>query len=265
MKTYIINIKSRRDRRDKMDLLLRKNGFEIPEEGKKNQEGFIAPDLRVEWTTHWDYNKEGTEITDEWLKENGFGLFDWQMDEGEALVIDQHKAKWWSRPLTKGEIGCTLSHWAVWNDTEFRDGGPITVLEDDALFDESMELKRDLAIATLEAMGRKWDLLYLGRVPLMADEKRITPNIVIPKFSYCTYGYVLSESGIEKIKKYNVHKGIIPADEFLVSTYIVHPRMDVTFKYPPALEAYAIDPYIVGQRPKSEVGSDTGLPEEDNK
>ena len=39
MKTYIINIKSRRDRRDKMDLLLRKNGFEIPEEGKKNPEG----------------------------------------------------------------------------------------------------------------------------------------------------------------------------------------------------------------------------------
>ena len=261
MKTYIINIKSRRDRRDKMDLLLRKTGFEIPEEGKKNQEGFTAPDLRVEWTTYWNYNKDGDEITEEWLEENGFGLFDWEMDEGEALVIDQQKAKWWSRPLTKGEIGCTLSHWAIWNDSD----GPITVLEDDALFDETMELKRDLAIETLEAMGRKWDLLYLGRVPLMVDEKRITPNIVIPKFSYCTYGYVLSKSGVKKIRKYNVHKGIIPADEFLLSTFMEHPRMDVKLIYPPALSAYAVDPHIVGQRPKSEVGSDTGLPEEDNK
>jgi len=259
MKTYIINIKTRNDRRQMMDLQLRNNGFEIPEEGKKNEEGFIAPDLRVEWTTHWDYNKVADEITDEWLKENDFDLFDWEMDMGEALVTDQQRAKWWARPLTKGEIGCTLSHWAIWND----DDGPMTILEDDALFDEHMELKRDVAIETLESMDKEWDLLYLGRVALMADEEKVTTNIVIPKFSYCTYGYVLSKSGVKKIREYNVQKAIIPADEFLTSTYIAHPRMDVSLKYPPTLLAYAMNPSIVDQRPKSEVGSDTGLPEDE--
>ena len=46
MKTYIINIRPREDRRLLMDLQLRKNGWEIPEEGKKNAAGFQAPRLR---------------------------------------------------------------------------------------------------------------------------------------------------------------------------------------------------------------------------
>jgi GR25 family glycosyltransferase involved in LPS biosynthesis len=263
MKTYVINIASRPDRRNLMDIMLRENGFEktTDDEGndmshRVNSETNVAPDLRVEWTTHWDYNKVGDEITDEWMEENGFKLFDWEMDEGEALSIDSAWAKWWSRPLTKGEIGCTLSHWAIWNDDE----GPMTILEDDAVFDSNMELQRDIAIETLEVMDKDWDLLYLGRVEQTSQEKRVAKNLVKPNFSYCTYGYVLSKSGVEKIRKYNVHQGIIPADEFLSSTYIAHPRIDVSFKYPPALKAYALKPSIVHQRDFEIVGSDTGLP-----
>jgi|21_taG_2_1085346.scaffolds.fasta_scaffold09755_4 collagen beta-1,O-galactosyltransferase len=263
MKTYVINILPRQDRRWLMDTMLRENGFEIytDDEGNDmshriNKEGSEAPDLRVEWTTHWDYNKVGDEITDEWMEENGFKLFDWEMDEGEALSIDAEWAKWWSRPLTKGEIGCTLSHWAVWNEDE----GPMTILEDDAVFDSNMELQRDIAIETLEVMDKEWDLLYLGRVAQTLPEKRVAKNLVKPNFSYCTYGYVLSKSGVEKIRKYNVQKAIIPADEFLSATYIAHPRIDVKLKYPPALKAYALNPHIVHQRDFEVVGSDTGLP-----
>tara|TARA_Y100000593_G_scaffold28258_1_gene56442 strand:- start:371 stop:1177 length:807 start_codon:yes stop_codon:yes gene_type:complete len=264
MKTYVINIKTREDRRHLMDLMLRENGFEIytDDEGNDkshriNEQGHTAPDLRVEWTTHWEHNRVGDEITDEYLKENNFKLFDWEMDEGEALSIDSAWAKWWSRPLTKGEIGCTLSHWAIWNDCD----GPVTILEDDAVFDSSMELQRDIAIDTLEVMEEDWDLLYLGRVAQVIPEKRVAKNLVKPNFSYCTYGYVLSKSGIKKIRKYNVHKGIIPADEFLCSTYTEHPRPDVSFKYPPTLNAFAVNPDIVQQREFNIVGSDTGLPD----
>ena len=124
-----------------------------------------------------------------------------------------------------------------------------------------MELQRDIAIDTLEVMGEDWDLLYLGRVPQILPEEEVAKNIVKPHFSYCTYGYVLSKSGIKKIRKYNVHKGIIPADEFLCSTYIEHPRSDVSFKYPPTLNAFAVNPNIVHQREFNVVGSDTGLPD----
>ena len=136
----------------------------------------------------------------------------------------------------------------------------MTILEDDAVFDSNMELQRDIAIETLEVMDKDWDLLYLGRVAQTLPEKRIAKNLVKPNFSYCTYGYVLSKSGVEKIRKYNVHEGIIPADEFLCSTYIEHPRPDVRLKYPPTLKAYALNPHIVHQREFEVVGSDTGLP-----
>jgi hypothetical protein len=236
MKTYIINIPTREDRRLLCDTMLRENGFEIEEEGRKNEEGFIAPDLRVEFTTHWPYNKVGKDITDKWLEENGFGLFDWEMDEGEALSIDQSWAKWWSRPLTGGEIGCTLSHWSIWNECD----GPVTILEDDAVFTKAMEIKRDVTIDTLETMGIDWDLLYLGRVPQTIPEEPIVSGIVKPNFSY---------------------KAIIPADEFLSATFVEHPRSDVSFKYPPTMNAYAVDPHVVWQREFAVVGSDTGLPD----
>ena len=87
MRTFIINIPTRDDRRQMMDKQLRANGFEIPEEGKKNAEGFIAPDLRVEWTTHMEYNILGSDITDKWLEDNGFGLFDWRIDQEVANLL----------------------------------------------------------------------------------------------------------------------------------------------------------------------------------
>ena len=261
MRTFIINIPTRDDRRQMMDKQLRANGFEIPEEGKKNEAGFIAPDLRVEWTTHMEYNKVGKDITDEWLEENSFGLFDWYIEPEVARMLDDDVDDcWWSRDLTKGEIGCALSHWSIWNECKDYNE-PIMILEDDALFAENMELKRDIAIDTLETMGKNWDILYLGRMPIKPHlEERLTNSLVIPQFSYCAYAYCVSPKGIKRLLDYNLQRAIIPLDEFLAATYVEHPRTDVSFKYPPSLVVYAMDPVIATQRPKEEVGSDTGLP-----
>jgi GR25 family glycosyltransferase involved in LPS biosynthesis len=136
------------------------------------------------------------------------------------------------------------------------------ILEDDALFNSDMELKRDIAIDTIELMGKNWDILYLGRHPIKPHlEERLTETIVIPEFSYCAHSYCVSPKGIKRLLGYNLQKSIIPLDEFLPATYVEHPRMDVSLIYPPSLIVYAMDPVIVKQRPKAEVGSDTGLPE----
>ena len=261
MRTFVINIPTRDDRRQMMDKQLHKNGFEIPEEGKKNEAGFVAPDLRVEWTTHMKYNILGSDITDEWLEENDFGLFDWRIDQEVANMLDDDVDDcWWSRDLTKGEIGCALSHWGIWKECENYDK-PIMILEDDALFKPDMELKREIDIATLEVMGKNWDILYLGRYPVKSHlEERLTETIVIPEFSYCAHAYCVSPKGIKRLLDYNLQKSIIPLDEFIPATYVEHPRTDVSLKYPPSLIVYAMDPVIVKQRPKAEVGSDTGLP-----
>jgi glycosyl transferase family 25 len=178
------------------------------------------------------------------------------MTEEDAQAIDVDWGKWWSRPLTQGEIGCTISHTEIWK----RAMNYTLVLEDDVTFTLNWISKLKLAMKNLDIIDKDWDLLYLGRVPQEDNETKVHNNIVKPKFSFCTYAYMLSPKGIKKIQQYNVEKSIIPADEFLSATYVNHPREDVRLKYPPTLNAYAIEPQIVLQRSKSVAGSDTGLP-----
>ena len=54
-------------------------------------------------------------------------------------------------PLTKGEVGCFLSHWHIWNKC-IEKNEPIIVLEDDAILTDKFD------IATIESA--KYDFLY---------------------------------------------------------------------------------------------------------
>ena len=254
---YCINIRKRPDRL----------------KGFKNQ---IASEiekklgLEIQYTTNWDKNLNGEDITDEWLVENNMKVYeDWKI-EGET-VWQGAQWGWWNRQLSRGEIGCTISHSEIWK----RAKGNVLILEDDAVrFNENWFLKIYNTIDTLKAMGKEWDLIYLSRVPQDDSEKGgtfegdykgmvpkdciVTKTIKTPLYSFCTYGYILSQRGIDKINKYNVHEGIIPADEFLSATYIEHPRKDISLKYPPTLEAYAIEPNMIFQANWGADTEDTG-------
>ena len=43
-------------------------------------------------------------------------------------------------PLTKGEVGCFLSHWHIWNKC-IEKNEPILVLEDDAILTDKFDMK----------------------------------------------------------------------------------------------------------------------------
>ena len=243
---YCINIRKRPDRL----------------KGFKNQ---IASEiekklgLEIQYTTNWDKNLNGEDITDEWLVENNMKVYeDWKI-EGET-VWQGAQWGWWNRQLSRGEIGCTISHSEIWKVAK----GDVMILEDDAVnFRKNWLLKIYNTIDTLKTMDKKWDLIYLGRLPqddsetggkyigdyhdMKPEDCFVTRTIKTPLYSFCTYGYILSQSGIDKLNKYNVQKDIIPADEFLAATYIEHPRVDIRLKYPPTLIAYAIDPHLVSQ------------------
>ena len=201
-------------------------------------------------TTDWPNNLNGEDITSFWLRQNGYAKFDWQIDSDN---------KWWNRPLTKGELGCMISHTEIWNSRSAILGNNTLILEDDVIFTDDWKVKLHNTIETLNVINEDWDLLYLGRVPQEDSEIQITENLVKPKYTFCTYAYMLSPRGLGRIKTYNVEKGLIPADEFLTATYNKHPRDDVSLKYPPTLSAYAIEPPIVLQRDKDEAGSDTEI------
>jgi len=238
---YCINIKKRPDRKKDVIQEMKRAGLHR------------LPNNEVRFTTDWDNNINGEDITDEWLKKNNFGLFDWKLKEDVALDIDFDWGKWWKRDLTRGEIGCTISHTEVWK----RAKGYTLILEDDIYFTPNWIIYLKQAMNNLKRIDKDWDLLYLGREPQDPDEERVCEGIVKPKYSFCTFAYILSPSGIKKILKYEVERCIIPADEILPATYMEHPRMDVRLKYPHSLNAYAMKPRIIKQRIKADVGSDT--------
>ena len=114
------------------------------------------------------------------------------------------------------------------------------------------------------------DLLYVGRKPQRRPETELfcswksrwdSPawahshypnNYVVPKYSYCTHGYLLTRSGINKLVGQKLEKNICPADDAL-SVYIGdHERKDMLDFYPKILKALSVkDPYLVYQDDKS--------------
>ena len=116
--------------------------------------------LKIKYTTNWTNNLDGEDITDEWLNENGMNVYDkWEMKEEQWY--QGARWGWWNRQLSRGEIGCTISHSEIWKVAK----GNVLVLEDDAIFKRNWILKIYNTIDTLKAMDKTWDLIYLGRVP----------------------------------------------------------------------------------------------------
>ena len=244
MKVFVINLKRRPDRLAQVKAALPRTWLKT-----------------AEFTTDWPGPVDGSTITGENdLIAAGISLY-------SGWELPASKNEWWNRPLKLGEIGCSYSHFSVWRRAHLAfEQDPnlkcVVVLEDDIHFG-STEAEREQAPEklreTIENFGsRPWDLLYLGRV-LQGGCKdfRVGSGVVEPGFSYCTYGYVLSRTGVDRLLATDFHESIIPVDEFLAACYTMHPRPDVAQLFPPVLRAYSVDPYLVFQLTKAQGGSDT--------
>ena len=239
---YCINIRKRPDRLISFD---KDNSAEI----------MSKLGIDINYTTDWYMNMDGENITPKWLEEHDISKYDnWALKE-EQWYEGNARWGWWERDMTNGEIGCAISHSEIWK----RAKGTTLILEDDVKLSRNWYAKLYNTLDTLEVIDREWDMIYLGRVPQsdmeINNNTLITSNIKTPLYSFCTYAYMLSSKGLEKINKYEYRKNIIPADEFLSATYAEHPR-PIKLLYPPTLKAYAMWPTVAGQNVK--LGSDTG-------
>src|ERR1041385_1965799 len=103
MRTYVINLPRRTDRKQNMEQMLRKLRSSIIE--RAGELADVCTDLDVVFTTDWNGPLDGAQIDRNSLR--GFGLFPWKRTCSN---------QWWSRPLKKGEIGNSISHWRCWKD-----------------------------------------------------------------------------------------------------------------------------------------------------
>ena len=163
-KIYIINLKRRTDKKRAMQKRLDDLKLKIPY-------------LKYEFIEAVD----GHVIDKEWLKQN---------DAAPLISWRDPKIR---RPLTRGEIGCMLSHIYAF-DKIIESGKPGLIIEDDAIFSDNFVEK--LNEMKTELKESKWEMFYLYRQILRGGEKQFGKHLLIPKYSYLTLSYALTVEGI---------------------------------------------------------------------
>lgn len=159
-------------------------------------------------------------------------------------------SSWWSRPVTVGEAGLSLTKIRIYEDAHAKGYENILVLEDD--FDPHQPL--DWQIFD-ELENYDWDIIYLARILQsvhngVQDHRVGLQNFVQPGFSYQTHAYLLSRNGLKKLVETNTEvlkRNLLPADEFLPATFAWHPRADLRSMFQRNMQALALNYNAIGQ------------------
>ena len=202
---------------------------------------------------------------------------------GNELKHFEINKKWydpWSHlHLTKGEVGCALSHYQLWQKIK-KEKKMAMILEDDFIIDNE---KLFVECANYEENYTKkvcstFEVLYLGRKKMSQDiEQNFTSlpskkpkslllktileqsQIVNAKLSYWTIGYILTPIGAHTLTtNYDFSKNIFPVDEYIPWMY---GQNDLTYVFggyrhtPQANKYLAIEPSII--KPKNNAFADS--------
>lgn len=179
MKTYVINLESRPDRLSNFE--------KVNDKHLEKYEVFPAFQGREWITDHASLLKLG---------------FDTDKDWRDPIL---------GRTITKGEIGCLISHYQLWEMCAQGEEN-FAILEDDAI----LETEIDSLEKTLEAH----DLVYLCYNEMLSDGVEILPKVgevklIKPCYPYWTVGYLLTPEGARALINTDIKTNIIPADEYL--------------------------------------------------
>ncbi|XP_066112162.1 inactive glycosyltransferase 25 family member 3 [Saccopteryx bilineata] len=131
------------------------------------------------------------------------------------------------RTLTKGEVGCFLSHYSIWEEVVARGLARAVVFEDDVRFASNFKRRLERLLEEVEAEKLPWDLIYLGRKQVNPEEEVAVeglPHVVVAGYSYWTLAYVLSLEGARKLLASQPLRRMLPVDEFLPIMFDQHPN-----------------------------------------
>jgi collagen beta-1,O-galactosyltransferase len=152
------------------------------------------------------------------------------------------------RPMNYGELGCFFSHYFIWEDmvkNQYSNGA--LILEDDVRFDAYFKYKLEKILSN---KSLDWDIIYLGRKIMRADEenyeKTIETFLIEPSYSHWTVGYALSLRGAKMLVDEKPIQKILPVDEYLPIMYDHHPNDNWKKHFHNRkLKAYAFQPAIL--------------------
>ncbi|XP_030630612.1 procollagen galactosyltransferase 2 [Chanos chanos] len=170
-----------------------------------------------------------------------------------ALGIDMlpgYKDPYSERVLTRGEIGCFLSHYNIWAQVEEQQQRQVLVLEDDVRFESFFKSRLNTIMEDVKQAGLGWDLIYVGRkrLQLKHPERWVkgVKNLVHPDYSYWTLGYALSLQGARKLLQAQPFSKMLPVDEFLPVMFNKHPQEEyLTYFERRDLRAFSVEPLLL--------------------
>uniref|UniRef100_UPI00358FE92A procollagen galactosyltransferase 1-like n=1 Tax=Myxine glutinosa TaxID=7769 RepID=UPI00358FE92A len=171
----------------------------------------------------------------------------------QAMNIDMlpgYEDPYSARALTKGEIGCFLSHYNIWKKVLEHNLGKVLVLEDDCRFEPFFHRRLTRIMNDVDVVGLDWDLIYVGRKRMQLEYPETpvpgVPNLVEADYSYWTLSYVLSHSGAAKLVAARPLGRMLPVDEFLPVMFNKHPVEEYMEKFEERnLRAYSVEPLLI--------------------
>nr|XP_040142329.1 inactive glycosyltransferase 25 family member 3 isoform X1 [Ictidomys tridecemlineatus] len=152
------------------------------------------------------------------------------------------------RTLTKGEVGCFLSHYSIWEEVVARGLARVLVFEDDVRFQSNFRGRLKQLMEEVEARKLPWDLIYLGRKQVNPEEEVAVeglPGLVVAGYSYWTLAYTLSLAGARKLLASQPLHRMLPVDEFLPIMFDQHPNEQYKAHFwPRDLQAFSAQPLL---------------------
>jgi len=234
-KIYVINLKNRTDRKKRILRLLDAENLGIPIEFL---EGVDLRGLK---------NKE----IEEWFSQKGYKVYsDWRMESpsSDDYLVSKFSTiktvsvweRWDTNDMSKGEMGCGLSHINAWNKGHKENLDKALILEDDAYW-ESGKLTEGLT--KINQCKANWEMAYLGRNKMdSADEEVVDDFFVRPKFSFNAHAYVVTKEGFKRLVGYHAEKNLMVADEILSASVAGHRRVDIEKVFPKIMDGIAPPP-----------------------
>jgi len=195
MKKYIISLKRRQDRKD---LFLQTNPF---------LEGTFVDAV------------DGSQITHSSLLQSGFD------------TAKEWRSPFSNRKMTKGEVGCFLSHVSLWKHC-ININEPIIIFEDDAIIHQEKWDEK-----YFDSLMQKYDFLYLARNENQPDDVvSIDDKLEVPAHAYNLHAYAISPRAAQILLSTGILKKIIPVDDYVAQMYnlinVVGMKEDVANQQP---------------------------------
>ncbi|CAI7881318.1 unnamed protein product [Closterium sp. NIES-54] len=181
------------------------------------------------------------------VKANGISVSNTDYQVVTHLVDKEHRARtrttpWWqekqARPtLSKGEVGCALSHYFVWLEVVRRQLPYAIIFEDDVRFlTHSFKevFERDVAeaneVITREVNPFRPDIVFLGKSGIMTSfyYPKLSQHVVISPLVWCSFGYLVSLEGAQK----------------LVERFFVNDPVDSYWWQVPGMQFWAFEPSL---------------------